>query len=346
MSRKFSLLVNQSILVGLLGLLFFVSSCKSGSKELIPDVSNVHIDYNLVRFDSMLYTTDSSDIPQLYQLLQKEHHDFLLSYIKVMTTPTVKVKDTVDFLQAMQHHGLKRLFDTTQMIIGDFQQESKDFAQALRYIKYYFPEKPTPTVYTYESEFAYGAYTYGDQVLATGLDFFLGHEFPYNPMTFPDYIKRNMTKDHIVSTTIRAHANDLVGDVQGEQFLDYIISNGKVLYLLDHFLPYTPDSIFLGYTADQEQWCKDHEYDMWSHFIHENLLYSTKLRDFRSMINPSPTTMGMPPESPGRTGNWMGWQIIKAYMKRHPKTTLPELMALKDSKKILKAAKYKPKAPK
>jgi len=320
----------------------FLGSCKRDEK--IPDVSDIKISMPIIRFDSLLYHTDSADIPEFYQNFTKNHHDFLEGYIHVMVSPGTKVTDTVDFLLAMKNPGLRKLYDTTQMIIGDFAPQQKGLNQAFKYVKYYFPKKPTPTYYTYISQFGVGGFTYGESVLGTSLDFHLGKDFPYyDPMIFPNYIKRWMDVEHIVPDAMRVYSNDLVGEVQGEQFLDYIISNGKVLYLLDHFLPTTPDSIFLNYTSEQLKWCKDNEFNMWSHFIHENLLYSTKQKEFRKLINPSPTSSGMPAEAPGRTGNYMGWQIIKAYMKRHPKTTLPELMELKDSKKILRESKFKPK---
>ncbi len=321
---------------------FFFSSCKKD--EPIPDVRNVKVDLQVVRFDSLLYHIDSAKVPAFYQDFTTNHHDFLEGYIHVMVSPGVKVTDTIDFLLAMKNPGLRKLYDTTQMIIGDFSKERKELKQAFKYVKYYFPNQPTPTYYTYISQFGVGGFTYGESVLGTSLDYHLGKDFPYyDPMIFPNYIKRWMDAEHIVPDAMRVYANDLVGDVQGEQFLDYIISNGKVLYLLDHFLPTTPDSIFLNFTAAQTQWCKDNEFNMWSHFVHEDLLYSTKQKDFRKLINPSPTSSGMPAEAPGRTGNYMGWQIIKAYMKRHPKTTFPELMALKDSKKILQESKFKPR---
>jgi hypothetical protein len=52
----------------------------------------------------------------------------------------------------------------------------------------------------------------------------------------------------------------------------------------------------------------------------------------------------MPKESPGKVGAWLGWQIINAYMKENPNTTLHQLIDLKDGQKILTSSKYKPKS--
>ena len=46
-------------------------------------------------------------------------------------------------------------------------------------------------------------------------------------------------------------------------------------------------------------------------------------------------------ESPGSVGVFIGWQIVRAYMKNN-NVTLQEL-ALKDAKTIFDQSKYKPK---
>ena len=51
----------------------------------------------------------------------------------------------------------------------------------------------------------------------------------------------------------------------------------------------------------------------------------------------------MPTEAPGRTGDYIGWQIIRAYMKRYPETSLNDLIKMNDSQMILEKSKYKPK---
>ena len=64
------------------------------------------------------------------------------------------------------------------------------------------------------------------------------------------------------------------------------------------------------------KWCESNELQLWTHFLEEDLLYATNLRDIRKLVDYSPNSPGMPAEAPGRTANWTGWQIVKAYMKR------------------------------
>ena len=47
-------------------------------------------------------------------------------------------------------------------------------------------------------------------------------------------------------------------------------------------------------------------------------------------------------DSPGRTGVWIGWQIVQAYMNTNPGTSLKELMENDDYLGILNNSGYQP----
>ena len=46
-------------------------------------------------------------------------------------------------------------------------------------------------------------------------------------------------------------------------------------------------------------------------------------------------------DSPGRVGRYIGWQIVKQYMDKHP-VSLKKLL-ITDAETIFKTSKYKPK---
>jgi hypothetical protein len=87
---------------------------------------------------------------------------------------------------------------------------------------------------------------------------------------------------------------------------------------------------------------------MWGYFLKENdpagtnLLYSSDWQNIRKYVEYSPSSPGMPPEAPGRTANWLGWQIVKAYMQRHPEATMQDLIALRNAQKLLDDSRYRP----
>ena len=47
-------------------------------------------------------------------------------------------------------------------------------------------------------------------------------------------------------------------------------------------------------------------------------------------------------ESPGRIGQWMGWQIVRSFMENNPKVTVQQLIKM-DANSIFEQSKYKPK---
>ncbi|MDX1283621.1 MAG: hypothetical protein R3182_01350, partial [Draconibacterium sp.] len=124
--------------------------------------------------------------------------------------------------------------------------------------------------------------------------------------------------------------------------LGNMVQSGKMMYLVDAMLPHIHDSLKIGYTGNQLEWCRNNEAQMWTYLIEKEMLYSTQRMDAVRYINDAPTTSGFPIESPGRTGVWIGWQIVRKYMKENPEITLPELMKNKDYQKILNLSRYSP----
>ena len=90
-------------------------------------------------------------------------------------------------------------------------------------------------------------------------------------------------------------------------------------------------------------WATDNELEMWAFFFKEELFYKTNMMEINKYVNPSPDSPGMPEGAPGRTGNYMGWQIVKAYMKRHPDKSIMDLIQMADAQKIMNESRFKPR---
>ena len=83
---------------------------------------------------------------------------------------------------------VRKLYDTIQNIYAIFDPIESDFKTSFKYFKYYFPEKPTPKVTTFISEFSLGNFIYGENNLAVGLDFYLGSNFPYQQKNLDQFL--------------------------------------------------------------------------------------------------------------------------------------------------------------
>jgi uncharacterized protein YjaZ len=84
---------------------------------------------------------------------------------------------------------------------------------------------------------------------------------------------------------------------------------------------------------------------MWRFFIDESLLYNSDPKLPNRFINLAPFSkfyLEIDNESPGRVGQWIGWQIVRSFMKNNEKVTVQELLKM-EYKDIFDRSKYKPK---
>jgi hypothetical protein len=321
-------------------------ACGSDGDKKIPDVSKIQVDVKIRRFDQRIFSLDTTRVAESMEALGKEYPLmlplFVTNIIHDQTNPAETPEMALSgFLRAPQ---VRFLYDTVQQVYGNLDWLEKDLSRMFRFYKYYFPEKPVPEVNAIVSEFATDAFTAGDSLCGIGLDLFLGENYPgYNPDYFPAFIRRQFQKDYISVRLAKALAQNIMEMPPGARLLDKMLHYGKLLYITDCLLPEVHDTLKMGYTYEQLAGCYANEQEVWARLLDQNLLYSTDYSKFRKMVEPSPNAPVIFNEAPGEIGNWLGWQIIKAYMKRFPNTSIKELLAFTDSQKFLEAAKYKPK---
>lgn len=344
----------QNVLI-LFCVLTFFAGCKSDKRDDLPDVSGISpVKLTIRRFEQDLFKMDTNKLAEELPFLKSKYGEFATIYfdnILGATSKEVAPEGEVAFVKGfMTHPAVRHLYDTCQVLYPELPKESiQQLEEAFRYYKYYFPERKVPTLTTFISEYSIGNFVYANDDLAIGLDFFLGEKYPYlsfnpdNP-NFSQYLTRTFNKEHIAVKSLWPLVTDIVGDTPGgETLLDHMIHNGKKMYLLDHLLPFTADTAKMEVSSSQWKWLNENENNIWAYFLQQNLLYNTEWQKIRKFVEYSPNSPGMPAEAPGRTGDWLGWQIIKAYMEQNPDTPLKELFRLTDSQTILKRARYKPR---
>jgi len=76
--------------------------------------------------------------------------------------------------------------------------------------------------------------------------------------------------------------------------------------------------------------------------VENRLLFDQSSLTISKLVNDAPFTQYFSTESPGRTGAWLGWQIVRSYMKNHSGISLSELMADTDYQQIFSRSGYHP----
>ena len=202
---------------------------------------------------------------------------------------------------------------------------------------------PIPQVYTCVTGFNQSITTSGN-LLVIGLDKYLGeNDNYYARLGIPAYQSRLMSREYIPTDAVRAMGyayfpkNDSIFNLASE-----IIYEGRNYYFAGQLLPSVPDTILFGFTKKQLDWCKASRADMWRFLVEQKLLFTNERMHIVKLINPSPHTTYFSPDSPGRAAVWLGYEIVKAYMKENPETSLKNLMNEPDYRNILNGSRFRP----
>ncbi|SMB86959.1 hypothetical protein SAMN00120144_1457 [Hymenobacter roseosalivarius DSM 11622] len=239
--------------------------------------------------------------------------------------------------------GLQKLGRETLAEFSSTDTLQTELKQLMQHVRYYFPTFRVPPVKTFVSGLSQDLFV-NDSLMVLSLDFFVGPKASYRP-NVPAYILRRYTPAHLLPTVAQAISSKYNQPVPANQqtMLGEMIQLGKSLYFTEKVLPCTPDSVLIGYTADELAGLEFNEGKVWAHFIEKKLLYNNSPFTIQKYVSERPNVPEIAKTAPGRIGAWVGWQIVRKYMETHPNVTLAQLMAQKDPQAILNESRYRPK---
>lgn len=231
-----------------------------------------------------------------------------------------------------------------QKTFPNFESAQTALCSLFRHVMYYFPGFQPPQVVTVPSGIDYTARViYADSVLLVSLDMYLGegHRF-YREM--PGYLRKNCASGQMVVDVAAEIARRKTPYPNERTFLSQLVYYGKMLYLLDVWLPDKTDAEKMGYTDAEYAWARANESEIWRYWVGRNLLFSTDARLLERFIDVAPFSkfyLELDVESPGMLGRYMGWQMVRAYMKNKDVS----LQGLLDTpaEVVFREAKFKPR---
>ncbi|HOZ87695.1 MAG TPA: hypothetical protein PL029_08055 [Bacteroidia bacterium] len=225
--------------------------------------------------------------------------------------------------------------------INEIAAEAND---CVKRFHFHFPKRKLPArLVTCMSGWNY-AFAYLDSVLVLSLDMYLGDTAKfYQMLRYPQYQARKMNERYILPDLTRGWMlTEFDNSLPVNNLLNHTIFYGKIFYAVNALLPNENDSMIIGYTKKQMDYCRTYEKNIWSYFAEKNRLYENSLQTVRELTTEGPFTGAISKECPPRIAMWIGWQIIKSYMKNNKDATLEQLMAETDAQKILSKSKYRP----
>ncbi len=310
-------------------LLVFSISCKK-DKDLEYKIARIGTDIKIERFDTLMANVTEASLPNL-----KQAFPFMFAKQYTDSFWIAKIKDTLQM----------ELFKEVGTVFKDFSQEEEDIESLFNHLKYYYPNFKIPEVITTTSDVDYkNRVIVTDSIVLIALDNYLGaqHKF-YGGI--PVYIREDLDKNQIVVDLATHYAYKTIIQQNRKTLLDEMIYFGKVLYFKDIMVPFKPEYTRLGYSKAELDWAQANENQIWQYFIERELLYSTDVKLPSRFITPAPFSKfyleAIDGESPGQIGQYIGWQIVRAYMKNT--NTDFNTMLKTSSEEIFKNSKFKPK---
>ncbi len=316
------------------------------SDPLNVDVEDKEVELTFKRLDKDIFELNPAAGQTNTDQLYDKYGQFLIDYSEGVLQIGHPEADNYQYAvaQFISNENMKVLYEDSQAEFEDVSELENDLNKAFSYFHYHFPDSTIPEVVFMISALNYPVVA-TRSTLGISLDMFLGADYPVYPMVgLPKYMYVNMRPDQAVPQAMKGWVQSMYEtETERKTLLDHMVFEGKLLYVLDATLRETPDSLKIGFTAESMNWCTQFEPRIWAHLVDQELLYTTEYMDINKWINQAPFVAGIPKDSPGRLGQWMGWQIVRKYMQENPEITLQELMLEQQSQEILAKSKYKPK---
>ena len=303
-------------------------ACKK-DKEVNAEVLEVPVTVTIERFDQEFMNAK----PENFNTL-KQKYPYLLNS---------NIPDSVWF-NKKNNPLFKELYTETQKKFTDISTLKNDLTLLFKHIKHYYPNENPGKVITVLSEVDItNRALYADSLSIISLDTYLGKDHKFY-VDFDKYTLGDFEPDNITVDLAEHFAMQKITPPQDRSFLSTMIFWGKIMYLKEMLLPEVSDALKMKYTNEQMKWVESNEAQIWKFFVESKYLYSTDMKLNARFIQRAPFSkfyLELDQESPGSVGVFIGWQIVRAYMKNN-NVTLQEL-ALKDAKTIFDQSKYKPK---
>ncbi len=329
--------------------LLFVSTIilfSCNNKERKADISEINLKINIQRLDQDLFEVDFDTLNRHIDFLKKKYGAFFTLYtLNVINIGHAGNKAFPVYLKDfLTDEYINKAYTKANEMYPDVSEEEKTLEKAFKRYKYFFPDKEVPGIYTVISGFNESVIV-SETSIGIALDKYLGKEcIFYKRLGWPVYLVNNMTRKMICRDVMHSWGLTEWGfsDSINNNVINNMLYNGKIHYFVNKTLPELPEHVLMGFTEDEMKFCRNNEEQMWTYLIEHKILFSTDYMDVRRYTSKSPFTPGFPNESPGRAANWIGYHIIKSYMKNNPEVTVKQLMNDNNYQQILNASKYKP----
>lgn len=296
---------------------------------------------SIIRFDKDIYNYIQQPDLQKEKALKDKYPVLLPAFGRIAMNNSDPETFFPTLREYFSHDMLRPIYQDALSTFADVTSYEETLTTANDLIAEHLDGKELPQLAMHVSGFKENVIILNN-LISISIDKYLGENYKAYQGFFQAFERQQMQSQYIVRDYVKAWLmSDIIKMSMDEQtLLSAMVYEGKILYALSLLLPELSPENTIGYTSVQLNWCKENEKNIWQKIVKQNHLFSTDHMTVTRFINDAPYTTLISQDSPGRTGSWAGWQIVKQYAKKKG-ASLEEIINT-DAQTILKEAKYNP----
>ncbi len=323
----------QAISLGFLCLLFF--SCQQTEGRYRVPRFHRQIDMDIARYDREFFETESISDSSFWYLYCED----------IMQFGTVGERETQCYLELFHNDSdVCKTYRQAQIIFAENENLEATLSEAFFRLNHFVPDIPLPKVSMHISGFGQSIVS-APGILSAGIDKYLGKDYPIYKDLFYEYQLHRMIPEQLPADYLNGWLRSefthesLMSDMR---LIDYLIYEGKMLFLLEKIFPQMPFEYLAAWTKTDYIWCVQNESPMWDRIQYYEHLYSRDPLVLQKYIGEAPNTIYFTEEAPARAAIWLGYRIVCEFMQQHPELDILPMMMEVDADKILQESLYRP----
>lgn len=165
-----------------------------------------------------------------------------------------------------------------------------------------------------------------DSVMLIALNHYLGSDYPgYSHWdAYKRKVKTQAALPYDLAAAIVSTSHPMAMSV-APTLLCNMLYEGALVEARMRLLPNANLAHALGVTEDELQFMKGHLREMWREMAEKKMIYDTNPLVSDRMLSGAPSSPLLNGKAPARAGRFIGYCIVKAYLKSHSDATLPFL---------------------
>lgn len=327
-----------SLLAILIGMLF--ASCGISTGKVTEQKEE---GISVLRYDKLLSEYVRSNSFSAMQKLNMDYRQPTKILIEnVLSIGTVKDDTISQRLQKFYSDTtLIRLLNDVEAKYPNLDEVEKGLTKGFRWLKKEIPDTKIPFIYSQVSAFN-ESIVLVDTLLGISLDKYMGEDYPLYRRFYYDYQCRSMRPERIVPDcfTFYLLSRYPMNYHEGTCLVDLMMHSGKVNYVVQKLLGFDDIGEVMGYSEEENVWCKENEKAIWDYICSNDHLYARDPMIIRYYMKPAPAVDMLGEQVPALIGTWVGTRIIAAYMKKHKNLKIKDLMELTEYQEMFNESDY------